>query len=44
MVVALIGVIAIVASATSSFPPGIALGIGLIALGLALALTDRQHP
>ena len=41
MVVALIGLIALIASVSSSFPPGIALGIGLIAFGVSLSLTDR---
>ena len=40
MVVALIGAIALVASVSSWFPPGIAFGIALILLGAALALTN----
>ena len=43
MVVVLIGVIALIASVSSWFPPGIALGIGLIAFGALLSLTDRIH-
>jgi len=39
MVVALIGAIALVASVTSWFPPGIAFGLALIARGLALGLS-----
>jgi hypothetical protein len=42
MVVVLIGVIALVASVSSWFPPGIALGIGLIAFGVSLSLTNRH--
>ena len=40
MVVAVIGLIALIASASSWFPPGIALGIGLIAFGVSLEFTD----
>ena len=43
MVVALIGLIALVTSVSSWFPPGIAVGVGLILLGIALVLTDRRR-
>ncbi len=39
MVVALIGAIALVASVGSWFPPGIAVGIGLIVLGVVIEFT-----
>ncbi len=39
MVVALIGLVALVTSVSSWFPPGIAIGVGLIALGVGLELT-----
>ena len=42
MVVALIGLIALVASAGSWFVPGIVVGAGLIALGMGLELSDRN--
>ena len=41
MVVALIGVVALVTSATSAFLPGIAVGVGLIAVAVGLEFTDR---
>ncbi len=41
MVVALIGVVALVTSATASFLPGIAVGVGLIAVGVGLEFTDQ---
>jgi hypothetical protein len=43
MVVALIGLIALVASVRSWFPPGIAVGVGLILLGVGLYFTDRTR-
>jgi hypothetical protein len=43
MVVALIGLIALITSVSSWFPPGIAVGVGLILLGVALMLTDRRR-
>lgn len=43
MVVALIGLIALITSVSSWFPPGIAVGVGLILLGVALVLTDRRR-
>jgi hypothetical protein len=44
MVVAVIGLVTLVASVGSWFPPGIVLGLGLIVLGLALDFTPRRHP
>jgi hypothetical protein len=44
MVVAAIGVIALVASVSSWFPPGIALGVGLVVLGVALEVTPWRYP
>ena len=44
MVVAAIGVMALVASVSSWFPPGIALGVGLVVLGLGLELTPWRYP
>jgi hypothetical protein len=44
MVVAAIGVIALVASVSSWFPPGIALGVGLVVLGVALELPPWRYP
>jgi len=44
MVVAAIGVIALVASVSSWFPPGIALGLGLIVLGVVLEVTPWRYP
>ena len=44
MVVAAIGVIALVASVSSWFPSGIALGVGLVVLGVALAVIPSRHP
>jgi hypothetical protein len=44
MVVAAIGVIALVASVSSWFPPGIGLGVGLVVLGVALELTAWRYP
>lgn len=41
MVVAAIGVIALVASISSWFPPGIAVGLGLVVLGVALEVPQR---
>jgi hypothetical protein len=38
MVVAVIGVVALVASVGSWFPPGIVLGLGLIAFGVVSEL------
>jgi hypothetical protein len=43
MVVAVIGLVALVASIGSWFPPGIAVGVSLIALGLALDFTPGSH-
>jgi len=43
MVVALIGLVALVTSVSSWFTPGIAVGIGLILLGVGLELTDRRR-
>ena len=40
MVVTLIGAIALVASVSSWFPPGIAFGVLLMVVGAALALSD----
>jgi hypothetical protein len=44
MVVAAIGVIALVASVSSWFPSGIALGVGLVVLGVALELIPSRNP
>ena len=44
MVVALIGLVALVTSVTSWFPPGIAVGAGLVVLGVGLEFADRTHP
>jgi hypothetical protein len=44
MVIAAIGVIALVASVSSWFPPGIALGVALIVVGAALEVTPWRHP
>jgi hypothetical protein len=41
MVIIVIGGVALVASVNSWFPPGIALGLGLIGLGVALGLAPR---
>lgn len=43
MVVALIGLVALVTSVSSWFPPGIAVGAGLILLGVGLEVTDRRR-
>jgi hypothetical protein len=43
MVVAVIGVIALVASIGSGFTQGIAVGLGLIALGVALEVMPGRH-
>ena len=43
MVVALIGLLAFVASVSAGFVPGIAVGAGLIGLGALLALTNRTQ-
>ena len=43
MVITLIGLVALVTSVTSAFLPGIAVGAGLIALGLGLAFTNRTR-
>lgn len=42
MTIAVIGAIALVASVGSWFPPGIAVGLGLIALGAAIAFTPSR--
>ena len=44
MVLAAIGVIALVASVSSWFPSGIALGVGLVVLGVALAVIPSRYP
>jgi hypothetical protein len=44
MIVAAIGVIALLASVSSWFPPGIAVGAGLIVLGVALEATPWRYP
>ncbi len=44
MTLAVIGAIALVASVGSWFPPGIAVGLGLIVLGVVIALTPRKNP
>ncbi len=44
MVVAAIGIIALVASVSSWFPPGIAVGLGLVVLGVALEVTPWRYP
>jgi hypothetical protein len=44
MIVAAIGAIALLASASSWFPLGIGLGVGLVVLGLALELTPWRYP
>jgi hypothetical protein len=43
MVVVVIGLLALVASLSSGFVPGIAVGAGLIGLGAVLALTNRTQ-
>jgi hypothetical protein len=43
MVVALIGLVALITSVSSWFPPGIAVGVGLIVLGVGLELSDRTR-
>lgn len=43
MTVALIGLILLVASAGSWFPPGVALGAGLIVVGLLLEFSSRPQ-
>ncbi len=43
MTVAVIGVVAVVASVSSWFPPGIAVGLGLIVLGAAIALAPGRN-
>ena len=43
MVVVLIGVVTLVASVGSWFPPGIAVGIGLIVLGAVIAFTPGKN-
>jgi hypothetical protein len=43
MVVAVIGLIALVTSVSSWFPPGIAVGVALILLGVGLEVTDRRR-
>jgi hypothetical protein len=42
MVVAVIGMVALGASIASWFPPGIALGLGLIVVGLGIELAGRS--
>ena len=42
MVVVVIGIVALGASVSSWFPPGIALGLGLIVVGLGLELAERS--
>ena len=44
MFVALIGLAALLASVNSWFPPGIAVGVALILLGVALKLADGRQP
>ena len=44
MFVALIGLAALLASVNSWFPPGIAVGVALILLGVGLKLTDGGQP
>jgi hypothetical protein len=44
MTLAAIGVVALVASVGSWFPPGIAIGVGLIGLGAAIALAPGRNP
>jgi hypothetical protein len=44
MTVVVIGAIVLVASANSWFPPGIAIGVGLIGLGAAIGLVPSGRP
>jgi hypothetical protein len=44
MTLAVIGVIALVSSVNSWFPPGIAVGLGLIVLGAVIALAPGRTP
>jgi hypothetical protein len=44
MVVAVIGLVALIASTGSWFPPGIMLGLGLIALGVVIEFTPGGNP
>jgi hypothetical protein len=44
MTVVAIGVITLVASLNSWFPPGIAVGLGLIVLGAVLAFSPGRNP
>jgi hypothetical protein len=44
MTVAVIGVVALVASVGSWFPPGIAVGLGLVVVGAVIALTPGKNP
>jgi hypothetical protein len=43
MTVALIGLILLVASIGSEFPPGVVLGAGLIVLGLLLGFSSSRY-
>jgi hypothetical protein len=43
MMAVLIGSAALVASLSSGFVPGIAVGVGLMGLGVVLALSDRTQ-
>lgn len=43
MTLALIGLVALVASVSSWFPPGIGVGAALIALGVSLSFAGRTH-
>jgi hypothetical protein len=44
MTLTVIGGIALVASISRWFPPGIAVGLGLIVLGVVIALTPGRSP
>ncbi|HKC43554.1 MAG TPA: hypothetical protein VKC64_06985 [Burkholderiales bacterium] len=44
MVLIVIGMITVAASVGSWFPPGIAVGLGLVVLGAVIAFTPGKNP